>query len=57
MTSEFPTCSRCGATLKVIPVKVPVYRDVETPQGSRREITGYEWRDEVADCPRCQGAF
>jgi hypothetical protein len=56
-----PKCNRCGTPLKIVEVKVPVTRmrveiDYLAATGSE-EVTRYETREEVADCPRCTGAY
>lgn len=56
-------CDRCGCPLRVETVLVPIR--VETPILSQ-SVEGpdddlfpviYEEREEVSDCPRCQGAY
>ena len=55
-------CDRCGCALRVETVQVPVYLDLhsaETMSTGKAEkvLTHYEEREEVSDCPRCQGAY
>ena len=47
-------CARCGAVLKIVEVRVPV---VVEAQDAPVSFTHYETREEVADCPRCTGAY
>lgn len=52
-------CPRCGMELKVVEVQVPVcvgHLDRNTMR-EERLIVRYETREEVADCPRCTGAY
>lgn len=59
MTLSDPRCSTCGASLKIVPIQVPVYKWITN------EVTGlpekvwdrWEWKDDVQDCVRCQGAY
>ncbi len=54
-------CSRCGAPLKTVMVRVPVYEEKPLYEGLEqhnfRTLAGYEEREEVAECPRCTGAY
>jgi len=56
-----PKCNRCGTPLKIVEVKVPVTRgeivDLDTHPTGFMDVTHYETREEVADCPRCTGAY
>lgn len=58
-----PHCPNCGATLKIVRVQVPVWSEHQTHQQQlvgappMRMIAGYEEKEEVADCPRCTGAY
>ncbi len=52
-------CPRCGAYLPTVTVKVPVYvthRDHEQALPIQ-EFVGYEDREEVSECVRCNGAY
>ena len=52
-------CDRCGDTLKIVPVRKPVYenRMVEGQAAPVRMLVRYEERDDIADCARCFGAY
>jgi len=53
-------CPRCGAELKTVEVKVPVYHEVQPGfiEGYHfKVIARYETREEVADCVRCTGSY
>jgi hypothetical protein len=61
--TEDPRCGRCGAPLKTFTVKVPVYIEHQTIEGAfaGREpikvLARYDEEQEIADCPRCTGAY
>jgi hypothetical protein len=54
-------CKRCGMELRTITVRVPVYlSELVARKGGIIEtslITHYEEREELCECPRCQGAY
>lgn len=66
-------CSRCGSELRIITVRVPVPQDpiqvaegiLTLPSGQEYKVRDvvltpepvYEAREDVSDCPRCQGGF
>ena len=57
-----PRCPRCGTPLKIETVRVPkkpetIAHDQEDGTGMESEPQGWEERQEVSDCPRCQGAY
>lgn len=47
-------CQRCGCTLRVEAVRVPVERVCDDAPVGYKE---YEEREEVSDCPRCTGSY
>lgn len=53
------TCPICGDELKVITVWVPVYERMTARDTcmSVDVLVRYEEREEVCDCPRCQGGY
>lgn len=57
--SDDPKCSRCGAPLRTVTVKVPVYSYYQKGTDDRpvQVLERYEEREEVADCIRCTGAY
>lgn len=54
-------CARCGQELKIVEVRLPVRSnetvDLDTHPNGFMEVTRYETREEIADCPRCTGSF
>ena len=47
-------CNRCGTPLRTETVKVPVQKTCkDVPVGH----VEYEEREEVSDCPRCNGSY
>lgn len=55
-----PKCPRCGCTLRIETVKIPVYAVRHYAGGERHShqyIERYEEREEVSDCPRCTGSY
>lgn len=55
-------CPRCGSYLPTVTVKVPVYdlvdvRELGESVDRSRTQTGYEEREEVAECVRCTGSY
>lgn len=54
-------CWRCGTSLKIETVKVPVYLDHLSMKDGEivktRVLAHYKDREEVSDCPRCMGAY
>jgi len=59
MSASIHKCHRCGTELKVLTVKVPIYRQDLSPDAPQVEqtISHYEDRDDVADCARCTGGY
>lgn len=58
-----PKCSRCGCSLKVEIVRIPILPE---PQVTPIELDAipncnpppqYQEREEVSDCPRCTGSY
>ena len=62
MTQD-PRCGRCGAPLKTVTVKVPVYIEHQSAERAARGeppekvLARYDEEQEVSDCPRCTGSY
>jgi len=54
-------CNRCGAPLKEVKVRKPVYLEHQkmTENGieTERVLVRYEEETDYADCPRCTGGY
>lgn len=54
-------CHRCGAELKEVKVRVPVYMEHQVATGedakTERVLSCYEEKTDYADCPRCTGGY
>ena len=59
LRNETHTCSRCGASLSVVTIQVPIYTEIQFLGELRPDeiLAGYEDQDVVSECPRCTGGY
>ena len=57
--SDSSSCNRCGATLPVERVRVPVYKWItnEVSGKSEKVWDSWDWVDDIGDCVRCTGSY